>query len=231
MNLTQGDHAAGSVKIILAILLLVTSAGFGMTAWVLLRHESLLRDLVKKVEEGQVNRDGASNGASASDADKTSAGERQLNSAGEGFNAEDGCRDLYRRIMEEGGAAPEAVAKNIQAANRSLTYNVVEKNPTPYYGQPVVIMGRIEQVREYPAADGSFFTDVLVYWNNQPAMVSLGEHTPFVKDDQVTVVGYLAKHLYRYKSIAQWDMAVPLVIARAIIKPAEARNLSNSKPK
>jgi uncharacterized protein (DUF433 family) len=152
-----------------------------------------------------------------------------LEKAEYGFKADDGCRALYYRMKDDGGQSSEAVARNMQEADKSISYNRVIKNPVPYYGKPVIINGRIIQTVEHPAKDGSFFTDILMSWGNEPVMVSAAVSTPFVKGDRVVVVGALAKHLFLYKTVAQWDMAVPLVIARAVLKPAEAKRVQTIK--
>ncbi|HEX8747367.1 MAG TPA: hypothetical protein VF717_09210 [Pyrinomonadaceae bacterium] len=159
----------------------------------------------------------------------TEEGVGRLEKAEYGFKAEDGCRDLYYRMRDDGDQSAEAIARNMQEADKSITYNQVMKNPIPFYGKPIVITGRIYQIFEYPADDGKFFTDVLMNWGRDYVMVSVVSQTPFVKGDRIVVVGYLAKHLYQYKSVAQWDVAVPLIVARAILKPNEAAKLKPKK--
>lgn len=169
-------------------------------------------------------------GRESQDESKASAESKtRLEKAEYGFNAEDGCRDLYYRIRGDGGQNPEAIARNMQGVDKTITYNRIMKNPAPFYGQPIVINGRVMQIMEYPADDGGFFTDAFIYWGSDLVTISMVGQTPFVKGDRVTVVGYLANHLYQYKSISQWDMAVPLVVARAILKPSEAARIKTTK--
>jgi len=145
----------------------------------------------------------------------------QLSTAEEGFNADDGCRELYFRIRDEGGQSEEAIAKHLQAADSSIRSAQVVKNPIPYYGKPVTITGRVMQVREYPAKDGSYFTDLYMYWGDEILVTSIASQVPFVRGDRVVIIGYLANHLYRYTTVSQWQMTVPLVIARAVLRPGE----------
>lgn len=156
------------------------------------------------------------NDESVSEEEKT-----QFATAEEGFKADDGCRDLYLRIRDEGGQSGEAIAKHLQAADSSIRPAQVVKNPIPYYGKPVAVSGRVMQVREYPARDGSYFTDLYMYWGDEILVASVASQVPFVRGDRVVVVGYLANHLYRYTTVSQWQMAVPLVIARVVLRLGE----------
>jgi hypothetical protein len=93
-----------------------------------------------------------------------------------------------------------------------------------YYGSPVTITGRIKQITEAKLKDG-FVTDAFIYldrWGKEPVQAYGAYQTPFVEGDRVTVIGYLAKHLHSYTSIAQWDMSIPLVIARTMMHPKDA---------
>lgn len=166
---------------------------------------------------------------SQNDAKTSAESKTRLEKAEYGFNAEDGCRELYYRIRGDGGQNLEAVARNMQVVDKTITYNRIMKNPTPFYGQPIVFNGRVMQIMEYPADDGGFFSDAFIYWGNDLVTVSIAGQTPFVKGDRVTVVGYLANHLYQYKSIAEWDIAVPLIVARALLKPSEAARIKTTK--
>jgi len=161
-------------------------------------------------------------GAGAPTGSPPQANKKELERAEEGFNPDDGCRDLYFRIRDSGGQSPEAITENLQAADASVRYAQIEKNPIPFYGKPVAINGRVFQVQEFQAKDGSYFTDVFMYWGNEIMVASIASQVPFVQGDRVVVIGYLAKHLYQYQTIAQWNLSVPLVIARAVIKPSEA---------
>ena len=143
------------------------------------------------------------------------------NASAKRINADDGCRELYFRIRDEGGQSEEAIAEHLQAADSSIRSAQVVKNPIPYYGKPVAISDRVMQVREYPAKDGSYFTDLYMYWGDEILVTSIASQVPFVRGDRVVIIGYLANHLYRYTTVSQWQMTVPLVIARAVLRPGE----------
>jgi hypothetical protein len=134
---------------------------------------------------------------------------------------------LYYRIRADNSA--EALQRNIDQADKSVTYNLLMKNPVPFYGSPIAFQGRIDQIQEIPVQDGTL-TVAFVWWKRDYIKVAAGTATPFVKGDRVLVVGYVAKHLYSYKSIAQWDMAVPVIIARAIVKPGVRSRRKAFKP-
>lgn len=204
------------------IVVLLGLSALGYLVWQNGRQRGELDALKRSATEPAPQKQPAGDGEAAKAGGPGQAGKDRLEHAEEGFNADDGCRDLYFRIRDSGGQSPEAIAENLLAADASIRYAQIEKNPIPYYGKPVAISGRIYQVREYPAKDGSYFTDVYMYWGNKGMVASTASKIPFVEGDRVVVIGYLANHLYQYQTIAQWTLSVPLVITRAVIKPGEA---------
>lgn len=140
------------------------------------------------------------------------------------FSEDCGCHALYRQIVEDGGQAPDSVAANLINADEKITHKLIVKNPVPYYGVPVVFTGKIAQIFETNVKDG-ILTEAYIAldrWNNESIFAYGGLHTPFVKGDRVTVVGYMAKHHHKYKSIAQWDMSIPYMVMRQMLKPSDA---------
>jgi hypothetical protein len=213
---------------ILGSLVAITLLGIiGFLIWENGKQRGALEALAQKNADvsraTQAEENSAEKASKLREDDEESDGE--LKKAEDGFNVDDGCRALFYRIRDEGGDSPEAIKANIRAVDKKLRYNQVMKNPMPFYGKPIAIAALVQQATEYPAKDGSYFTDVMINWDGQPVMASAAFHTPFAKGDRVVVVGYLAGHLYHYKSIAQWDMSVPLIITRAILKPSEVVKL------
>jgi hypothetical protein len=65
-------------------------------------------------------------------------------------------------------------------------------------------------------------------WGNKNVWVIAGFTTDFVEGNQVYVIGYIIEN-YSYKSIAGWDMTVPSVAARAMLKPTDAARIKRKK--
>ena len=134
--------------------------------------------------------------------------------------------ETIRQKLSDGGGSESAVKANILAIDRKITYEHLKKNSAKYRGQPWAFSGRIHQIYE---RDGG--TQALVSldgWGSKLVWVEGNFTTDFVEKNQVYVVGYVAGD-YSYKSIAGWDITVPLIVARAMLKPREAAKLQTKK--
>jgi hypothetical protein len=120
----------------------------------------------------------------------------------------------------------EAVRLNIRQANKSITYEHLKKNADRYDGEPWAFTGRILQVQEAGGQTTALVS--LDSWGSKTMYVRASFTTEFVEKDQVYVVGYLAGN-YSYTSVAGWNLTVPALDARAILKPAEAARLRGKK--
>jgi hypothetical protein len=146
------------------------------------------------------------------------------------FRVECKCRELFYRIRDEGGSSPDAIAKNLVEADPSISIRLIMKNPLSMYGKAVAFTGRIAQIRETEVEDGILSTVLLRVGGKWDDLVTgiVPVKTPFLEGDRVTIVGYLANHTHDYKSVSQWDMSVPIVTPRAMIKPSEATQLKRA---
>lgn len=123
------------------------------------------------------------------------------------------------RIRSE-GSDPQSVKRNIEQVDSKVTYELLKKSADKYAGRPWAFTGTIFQIFE---RDGH--TEALVAidgWGNKNFRVEGDFATDFVEKNRVYSVGYLAGD-YSYKSIAGWDMTIPALAARAMLKPGEAR--------
>lgn len=173
----------------------------------------------------------ANNNSANDSSDEEDEYNPQTAKVAEVYRIQCGCRDLYQRILDEGGYSSEAIKSHVQTATESVKYSLIMKNPTPFYGKPVIFTGRIIQIREVEVLDGTLTTALVQVgrsWNDL-ITASLPAKTPFLKGDRIAVVGYLANHLYNYKSVSQWDMSVPIIIPRAMLKPSEAARMRSQK--
>lgn len=118
-----------------------------------------------------------------------------------------------------GNRSELAIMNNVAAVNKSVTYEHLKKNADRYSGEAWAFTGTVMQINE----QGNQTTGLvsLDAWGNKLIWVAADFPTEFVERDKVYVVGHIAGN-YSYKSIAGWDMTVPAVAARAIMKPAEA---------
>lgn len=112
------------------------------------------------------------------------------------------------------------------AENPKVTYEQLKKNADRYEGEPWAFNGKIFQIQE---SEGHTFALVsLDAWGNKTVAVKADFTTDFVEKDQVTVVGYVAEN-YSYTSVAGWELTVPTIDARAILKPSEAARIRGGK--
>ncbi len=122
------------------------------------------------------------------------------------------------RISDE-GLDEEQIRKNIADIDKSITYEQLKKNASKYAGKAWACKGKILQIQE---KDGE--TSALVAldgWGNKNVQVAGKLTTDFVEKNQVYVVGYLTGD-YSYTSIANWQITIPGLAARAMLKPSDA---------
>ncbi len=131
------------------------------------------------------------------------------------------------RINAE-GLDDTQIRKNIAAVNKDVTYEHLKKNSTKYAGQAWDLRGKILQIQE---VDGDTMARVaLDNWGNKVVWVVGNFTTDFVEDNQIYAVGYLAGD-YSYESQAGWNITIPALVARAIIKPGEAAKYQSQTKK
>lgn len=113
----------------------------------------------------------------------------------------------------------DQIRKTIADVDKSITYAHLEKDPEKYNGMPWAASGKVIQIMEKggqtTALVGADRYGAQNYW------VSANFTTDFVKGNQVYIVGYL-QGSYSYKSVAGWDITIPSLVARAILKPKDA---------
>jgi len=115
----------------------------------------------------------------------------------------------------------------LQAAEGKITYEHLKKNADSYEGEPWTCTGRVFQIQE---SGGQTFALVsLDSWGSKLMAVKANFTTEFLEKDQVTVVGYLTGN-YSYTSVAGYNMTVPAMDARAILKPSDATRIKVGKP-
>jgi len=132
-----------------------------------------------------------------------------------------------QRINAE-GLTDEQISKNIAAVSKEITFEHLKKNSEKYAGKPWAVKGKILQIQE---ADGDTMARVaLDDWGNKVVWVVGNFTTDFVENNQIYAVGYLAGD-YSYESQAGWNISIPALVARAIIKPSELSKYSNQTKK
>lgn len=127
------------------------------------------------------------------------------------------------RITDE-GSDDSQIRQNIAGVDKSITYEHLKKNADKYAGKPWAARGKIIQIRE---ADGE--TSALVSldgWGNKNIWIVGNFSSDFVENNQVYVVGYLAGN-YSYTSIANWQLTIPALAVRAMLKPGEVSKYQN----
>lgn len=131
------------------------------------------------------------------------------------------------RITSE-GLNDEQISKNIAAVNKDVTYEHLKKNSAKYAGQPWAVRGKILQIQE---SDGDTMARIsLDGWGNKVVWVVGNFTTDFIENNQVYAVGYLAGD-YSYESQAGWNISIPALVARAIVKPGEISKYQNQVKK
>jgi len=121
-----------------------------------------------------------------------------------------------------------AVVNNIKAADKSITYEHLKKNADKYNGQAWSFTGKILEIQEL---EGKTVARIGTgSWGSKPVLVTAPFTTDFVEDNNVFIVGYLTGS-YSYESQAGWNITIPSLTARAILKPADAAKLKVSSNK
>jgi hypothetical protein len=125
------------------------------------------------------------------------------------------------------GLSEEMIRQDMLAVDKSITYEKLKKNADEYDSYPWAFMGKVFQIQESGGRTGALIS--LDAWGNKTMWVTANFTTEFVEKDQVYVVGYLAGN-YSYTSVAGWNLTVPAIEARAILKPSEAARIRAGKP-
>jgi hypothetical protein len=132
-----------------------------------------------------------------------------------------------QRIGAE-GLDDEQISKNIAAVNKDITYEHLKKNALKYAGQPWAVKGKILQIQE--SGGDTMARVALDSWGNKVVWVVSGFTTDFIEGNQIYAVGYLAGD-YSYESQAGWNITIPALVARAIIKPNEVSKYQTQSKK
>lgn len=121
----------------------------------------------------------------------------------------------------------EGIRLNILAAEESkITYEQLKKNAERYDGEPWAFTGRVFQIQESGGQTLALVS--LDAWGSKMVAVKANFTTDFVEKDRIYVVGYVTEN-YSYTSVANWNLSVPAVDARAILKPAEVARIKAGK--
>lgn len=121
----------------------------------------------------------------------------------------------------------ESIRLHMRDVEKSITYEKLKKNADEYDSYGWEFTGKVSQIQESGGRTAALVS--LDAWGNKTMWVTANFTTEFVEKDQVYVVGYLAGN-YSYTSVAGWNMTVPAIEARAILKPAEAARIRAGKP-
>lgn len=125
------------------------------------------------------------------------------------------------------GLREDVIRQDMLAVDKAITYEKLKKNADQYDSQPWTFSGKVFQIQESGGRTAALVS--LDSWGSKKMWVTANFTTEFVEKDQVYVVGYLAGN-YSYTSIAGWNITVPAIEARAILKPAEAARIRAGKP-
>ena len=117
----------------------------------------------------------------------------------------------------------EGFRQSLLAASRStITYEQLTKNADRYRGELWAFRGSIIQIQESGRRTSALVA--LDVFHDKIMKVTANFTTEFVDKDEVYVAGHLNGY-YSYKSEAGWDITVPLIDARVILKPSEAARI------
>lgn len=120
-----------------------------------------------------------------------------------------------QRITNE-GYGDELIRQNIADINKTVTYALLEKDADKYKGSAWGFNGRVLQIFEKSGQTKA----LIEYKPGQNFWVYANFPTDFVKGNRVYAIGYLAGS-ETYKTISNWELTVPVLIARAIMKPKD----------
>jgi hypothetical protein len=115
----------------------------------------------------------------------------------------------------------------MEDVEKSITYEKLKKNADKYDSEAWAFTGKVFQIQESGGKTTALVS--LDAWGTKMLWVTANFTTEFVEKDQVYVIGYLAGD-YSYTSIAGWNVTVPAIEARAILKPSEAARIKGKKP-
>jgi hypothetical protein len=120
----------------------------------------------------------------------------------------------------------ESIRQDMLAVDKSITYEKLKKDADRYDSQAWAFTGKVFQIQESGGRTTALVS--LDAWGGKMMWVTANFTTEFVEKDQVYVVGYLAGS-YSYTSVAGWNVTVPAIEARAILKPSEAARIKSNK--
>lgn len=120
----------------------------------------------------------------------------------------------------------ESIRLHMRDVEKSITYEKLKKNADEYDSYGWAFTGKVSQIQESGGRTEAMVS--LDAWGSKRMWVTANFTTEFVEKDQVYVVGYLAGN-FSYTSVAGWNMTVPMIEARAILKPAEAARIRAGK--
>ncbi len=127
------------------------------------------------------------------------------------------------RMIRE-GYGDEQIRQNIADIDKSITYALLDKNADKYEGFAWGFTGKILQIFE---RNGQ--TKALVEFKpNQNFWLYANFPTDFVKGNRIYAVGYL-HGTETYETIAKWQLTIPVLIPRAMIKPQDLAKYKSFK--
>ncbi len=134
--------------------------------------------------------------------------------------------DDFNARLPTADKSEEAVRENILTADKSITYEHLKKNADKYAFRPWAFSGTIYQINEAGGQTTALIS--LDSWGNKIVYVTADFPTEFVEKDKVFVVGMIGGN-HSYESVAGWNITVPGIIARAIMKPSDAGKYKTKK--
>jgi hypothetical protein len=161
---------------------------------------------------------------------------REARSKSQSRYANADCRnDLHcpnlKRIHEDGGASPEAIRKNLLAADRSITFEQLQANTSRYKGTAWAFEGKIHDIigLETRGFNDYIVAEIRVGDDPDKRVTVRGDFaTTFNEGDYVYVVGYttgMAFPQMDYTAPTKKKVNFPSMTARALLKPSEAREI------
>jgi hypothetical protein len=135
---------------------------------------------------------------------------------------------MLKRIREEGGASREAIRENILAADKTVTIEELKKNAEAHAGTPWAFNGKVAKIYESRDGFGLDKTTAKILIEGDPGkpIWVIGNFTTYFSEDSyVYAVGYIAGITYRERDrdFLTPDEIIPVLSARALVKPSEAR--------
>jgi len=107
----------------------------------------------------------------------------------------------------------------LAAANKAITYGHLKKNADRYEGKAWTAAVKILEISE-GQVKGQTMTTARVsldYYGNEAVMVIAPFSTEFVEGNFVEIAGFLTGS-YSYTSQAGWNITIPSMVARAMVK-------------